>query len=556
MALNPFFLQGSPGEQRLIQNLINEQLQIYGVEVTYIPRKFVNKQSIIEEVQSSKFDDNFLIEAYVNTYEGYSGAGDIMTKFGVSLRDEITLTISKERFEDFIAPFLNDDDYELATRPREGDLIFFPLGTRLFEVKFVEHEQPFYQLGKNYVYQLQCELFEYEDEIIDTGVAEIDQEIEEDGFITTLNLVGTGVTATATAAISVNSGYVNSISLLNDGSGYTGTPTVSISTSRASGGTNASAVAITTERAGVFSIKEIILTNPGSGYTIAPSIRILGGGGSGAIATCGIITSGQGVISFNITQEGRGYTSNPAVTVAGPGIGTTALVTSIIDIGNTVLSSFRFTNPGSGYTVAPAVTIADPDIITGRGNFLYNDLVVGQSSNTEAVVRSWDADTKVLKVANVGIGSTVRGFIPGEELRVQTGIGLTGLKFHKTVFTAGFTTTGRNLSGLTTVFNVGSANTTKFNVGDDVGEIENVIGAGVTIHSIGSFGDVFMSERTLNAGFLQMQTISIGTTSFISYNIRQYDDRDIYDDFSSNDEFELEADEIIDFAETNPFGTY
>ena len=106
------------------------------------------------------------------------------------------------------------------------------------------------------------------------------------------------------------------------------------------------------------------------------------------------------------------------------------------------------------------------------------------------------------------------------------------------------------------MFNVGTAHTTKFNVGDDVGEIENVIGAGVTIHSIGSFGNVFMSERTLNAGFLQMQTISVGSTSFISYNIRQYDDRDIYDDYSNNDEFELEADEIIDFAETNPFGTY
>ena len=303
-------------------------------------------------------------------------------------------------------------------------------------------------------------------------------------------------------------------------------------------------------------IKEIILTNPGSGYTIAPSIRILGGGGSGAIATCGIITSGQGVISFNITQEGRGYTTNPAVTVAGPGIGTTAIVTSIIDVGNTVLSSFRFVNPGAGYTLAPAVTIADPDIITGRGNFSYNDLVVGQASNTEAVVRSWDADTKVLKVANVGIGSTVRGFIPGEELRVQTGIGLTGLKIHKTVFTAGFTTTGRNLSGLTTIFNVGTANTTKFNVGDDIEPIDNVIGIGVTVHSIGFNGNVFMSERTFNTGFLQMQTISVGTTSFISYNIRQYDDRDIYDDFSSNDEFELEADEIIDFAETNPFGTY
>ena len=78
-----FSLQGSPGEQRLIQNLINEQLQIYGVEVTYIPRKFVNKQSIIEEVQSSKFDDNFLIEAYVENYDGYAGAGDVLTKFGM-----------------------------------------------------------------------------------------------------------------------------------------------------------------------------------------------------------------------------------------------------------------------------------------------------------------------------------------------------------------------------------------------------------------------------------------------------------------------------------------
>src|SRR6056300_32956 len=152
MALNPFFLQGSYGEQRLVQELINEQLKIYGVEVTYIPRKFVRKQTIIEEIQSSTFDDNFLLEAYINNFDGYGGAGDIMTKFGVSIRDELSLTISKERFEDFIAVFLDDmddDEIEVATRPREGDLIYFPLGQRIFEVKFVEHEQPFYQLGKN-----------------------------------------------------------------------------------------------------------------------------------------------------------------------------------------------------------------------------------------------------------------------------------------------------------------------------------------------------------------------------------------------------------------------
>ena len=99
MALNPYFQQGSQGEQRLVQDLINEHLRIYGIEVTYIPRKFVNQATIIEEVTASKFDDNFSVEMYVNSYDGYSGAGDVLTKFGMSLRDEVELTVSKERFE-------------------------------------------------------------------------------------------------------------------------------------------------------------------------------------------------------------------------------------------------------------------------------------------------------------------------------------------------------------------------------------------------------------------------------------------------------------------------
>ena len=208
MALNPFFSQGTASEQRLVQDLINEHLQFHGVEVTYIPRKFVNRKTIIEEIQTSKFDDNFSIEAYVNTFEGYGGAGDIMTKFGVSIRDELILTLSKERFEDFVAPFMAalDDGTDTSimpasTRPREGDLVYFPLGQRLFEVKFVEHEDPFYQLGKNYVYQLKCELFEYEDEVIDTSIGAIDTQIQDEGYITTLNLIGIGRTATAEAFI-------------------------------------------------------------------------------------------------------------------------------------------------------------------------------------------------------------------------------------------------------------------------------------------------------------------------------------------------------------------
>ena len=261
MALNPFFLQGTASEQRLVQDLINEHLAMHGVEVTYIPRKYVNKKTIIEEVQTSKFDDNFAIEAYVNTFDGYGGAGDILTKFGVSIRDELILTLSKERFEDFIAPFMagqddgtDDSILPTPTRPREGDLVYFPLGQRLFEVKFVEHEDPFYQLGKNYVYQLKCELFEYEDEIIDTTIEAIDTQIEDVGFITQLQLIGVGRTATATAQISgsVPSGYVQEIFLDNDGSGYTSVPNIGFSSSPTGQiGDTATAVGFLTTRGNV-----------------------------------------------------------------------------------------------------------------------------------------------------------------------------------------------------------------------------------------------------------------------------------------------------------------
>ena len=554
MALNPFFLQGSPGDQRLIQNLINEQLQIYGVEVTYIPRKFVNRQSIIEEVQSSKFDDNFLLEAYVNTYEGYSGAGDVMTKFGVSLRDEVTLTISKERFEDFIAPFLDPDDYELGTRPREGDLIFFPLGSRLFEVKFVEHEKPFYQLGKNYVYELQCELFEYEDEIIDTSIDEIDQTIQDEGFITTLNLVGSGATASATAVLSpvlANRGYIRSITILNDGSGYTSTPTVFISTSRDGAGVNASAVAITTSVGGLNSVKELVLTNAGAGYTQAPDINIVGGGGSGAIATCTIETTQRGVISFNVINGGSGYTSSPAITVSGPGAGVTAIGESVVDIGNATLQSIRVKNPGIGYTTVPTVTVADPNIVTGRGNFEFNDIVVGMESFAEARVKEWDADTKVLKISNVGIGSTISGFNPGEEVRIHIGFNDDSTRNFKTLFVGDSTTAGtigvqtNRITGITT---------TGINVGAALSEVSGVIGAGVTVISVLP-SVVIMSRNSLNTTSTTLQ-VGAGTTAFVAYNVREYDKRDIYDEYSDNDEFETEADSIIDFAESNPFGTY
>ena len=470
MALNPYFLQGSQGEQRLVQNLINEHLKIYGVEVTYIPRKFVNKATIIEEVTASKFDDNFSVEMYVNSYDGYSGAGDVLSKFGMSLRDEVELTVSKERFEEFIAPFMNaSDDIELASRPREGDLVFFPLGARLFEIKFVEHEDPFYQLGKNYVYKLKCELFEYEDEIIDTSLDIIDTQVQEEGYIATLQLVGVGVTATAVA--SINTGYIREIFLNNDGSGFTGTPTVAISTSPSGqSGDNATAVAFTTERAGVRSVEKILLTNAGANYTTPPIITISGGGGTGAAATCSINTSSQGVVRFVITENGIGFGTVPTVTVSVPPAGIASDraigIASIGDAGNGFnrVNSIFVSNPGTAYTSAPTVTISDPETISGIGTYQFNEIVQGMRSGTQARVKNWDQDTGILSISNVGVGTTTLGFFAGEDIK--------------------------------------------------------------------------------------------GLTSGALFSVSIYDKDDSTDKYNEGDIFESEADAILDFTESNPFGNY
>ena len=427
MALNPHFLQGSRGEQRLIQSLVNEHLKIYGIDVTFIPRKFVNQSTIIEEVTASKFDDNFLIEAYVENYDGYAGAGDVLTKFGMSLRDEVTLVISKERFEEFIAPFMDSgDDFELSSRPREGDLVFFPLGQRLFEIKFVEHEEPFYQLGSNYVYKLKCELFEYEDEVIDTSIEAIDTQVEDVGYIADLQLVGIGITALATPVVAT--GVVREIFLNNDGSGFTGTPIIGFSTSPSGlSGSTATAVAITSTRANVTSIESILITNAGFGYTEAPTITISGGGGTGAAATCSINTASNGIVRFTITQTGVGYGTAPTVTIGVPAGATAAdRATGITSIGIDPSSGFNrvnsifITNAGAGYTGGETVTIADPETISGVGTYLFNEIVQGMRSGTQARVKSWDVDTGILQVGNIGIGTTTTSFFAGEDIKGLT----------------------------------------------------------------------------------------------------------------------------------------
>jgi len=405
--LNPFFLNGSKTEQSLIQDLVNEQLKMYGVEIFYLPRTYVTKNTVIKEVIQSQFNDAYPIEAYVDNYEGYGGQGTILSKFGIQNLDDLTLIISRERYENYIAPLIRDQpNIELTARPKEGDLIYFPLGDRIFEIKYVEHEQPFYQLNKNYVYQLRCELFRYEDEVLDTGIDEIDDDISQIGYIQTLTLIGSGVTASATASYCA-SGAVRKIYIKNMGGSYTSQPTIGISSAPSGGITAVGIASITTNYVNCNGqnggkIQAINLINAGCGYTVAPWVTIQGGGGVGAAATAGITTGSVGVVT--VTSGGSGYTSAPTVTFSSPGgSGTAAQGISTISSAG-IVTAIYITDSGVGYSTAPTITISGPvgSLSTiGIGTFAFNEIVTGQTSGVTARVKKWTTSTKKLEISIV-----------------------------------------------------------------------------------------------------------------------------------------------------------
>ena len=171
MPTNVYFDTGTTSEQRLYEDLIIEQLKMYGQDVYYLPRKLANKDTIFGEDPASSFNDSYIIEMYVNNTDGFMGEQEIIKKFGLELRDDIKFTVSKLRWETLIS---NNSDLQNTTRPNEGDLVYFPTTKAFFEIQFVEHEQPFYQQSALPVYNLSCTKWEYASERLDTGIATID----------------------------------------------------------------------------------------------------------------------------------------------------------------------------------------------------------------------------------------------------------------------------------------------------------------------------------------------------------------------------------------------
>ena len=417
MARNVFFTHGTRNEQFLQQNLVEEYIKMFGMDVLYIPRQMIAKDNVFNEEVVSQFDDSYIIEAYLENFDGFQGGGDLLTKFGIRQTDEITMVISQQRFSDLISQFLLlDEDIEVGERPQEGDLIYFPLSSNYFEIKFVEHEEPFYQLGKNYTYKLKAELFEYSDEGGEFFAG--DDEMIDTGYtVQYYYLVSPGQSASATPLLTgdaVSQAVVNT-----NGSRYNFTPTVTVT----GDGTGATAHA------------EMIVVNVGGSIPTTPAIfdptvkngkmvglKILNGGEGydvsrsyidfndpGTAGTKPVVVptfdSNGTLTKVEITNEGDGYDSVSQIVIDSGGSGYTTAAFDIESVPAGLSGNFQDGETVTSGTTAGTALLADWDKSEGwlklkspTVDFQIGELLVGNTSGASITIHSYDAmkttDTK------------------------------------------------------------------------------------------------------------------------------------------------------------------
>ena len=380
MARNTYFTNGTRNEQFLQQNLTEEFIKMFGMDILYCPREIMLTDGIFNEEVIGQFNDSYIIEAYMENFDGFQGGGDLLTKFGVAQTDEITMVVSAQRFTDLISQFLLlDKDYKAPERPQEGDLIYLPLTSNYFEIKFVEHEEPFYQLGKGYVYKLRAELFEYSDEQGD--VFDNDDEMVDYGYtVKHYYLTTNGITATGDAVIS--NGSLTNIFITENGTSYNETPTITITgdgqdaaasafmanITISGGSPTKSAVIRSTVKDG--QIRSVDIVDGGENYDEDRAVLNITEPDSGGVKATLVPTFTNGVLTaINILSGGSGYKS-----------------VKLIDI----------TNSGSGYTNATVAFTAAPSGLTGA--FQVPEQVTGGTTGATAQMVEWDAQEGFIKL--------------------------------------------------------------------------------------------------------------------------------------------------------------
>jgi len=301
LARSVYFSNGTSSEQYIYEDIICESISIYGQNFYYIPRVLVGKDEILGEDRLSQFKEAYGIEMYLESHDGFEGQGAFIQKFGLMMEQSATLTVARRRWEQLVG---QHGKTILPNRPCEGDLLFFPLTGGLFEIKFVKHQDPFYQLGRLYVYKLQVELFQYSSEKIDTGIKEID-------VFETLKSFDEEI---------IPNGTVTGFKITNKGAGYDTAPTVVI------GDEWEAEIELSLRQEVCFDGRKYIVSKAGTTGEEAP------------FHTSGVVENGTTMLQF------FGYCAE-ATAYLGTGVSAAEVVKVLVD------------NPGSGYTSPPTVTL-------------------------------------------------------------------------------------------------------------------------------------------------------------------------------------------------------
>ena len=312
MPQSNYFSHGTKNEQYFHEDLIVESLHIYGQNFFYIPRTLISKDEILGEDRLSKFKSAYQVEMYLENVDGFDGQGAFIQKFGLMMEQSATLVVARRRWQQLVGRF---GETIIPQRPCEGDLIYYPLTDSLFEIKFVNYQDPFYQIGKLYVYKLQVELFQYASERLETGVKEIDEFETLKSFDVTI----------------LDNGIVSSIEVINFGFSYSVAPTVVIGTSW---------VANTAVQVGDIicsSNRRYEVIESGVTGALVPTfssgVQIHGTTqlkyvGQRATATAQLGTGADvidKVTRITVTNSGSGYAYPPEITFIGDGVDTTAI---------------------------------------------------------------------------------------------------------------------------------------------------------------------------------------------------------------------------------------
>jgi len=404
---------GVATEQNLVQDLVDEQIKLFGSDVFYIPRIHLKDKSLGEIIQS-EFSQSYMIEMFLVNVEGFGAGAEFVSKFGLRITDEITFVVSRRRWEQSANPALN---LAVDGRPNEGDLIYFPMTEDLYEVKYVERENPFFQLGKQYFYQLTAEIYEQGADKFDTGIDEVDDVERQFSNITTLNVgLTTRQTSTGTLAVDTN-GVITTGTVTLAGTGYNTPPNITIG--NAQGGTGG----IITTSILDGGVTTLTVANGGSGYDPSNLPTITVDAPPEAIQ----FVNDEHVVIGGFTQQGGGRSwtsSNKVITVTALGAFDSIFATTTQKkyfywkfedkrisyvyqyngtTATTVQGYFYYDSVNSKYIIN-----AWEDTSTNGGQATVYDLM----SATIAEVADWNGVTNVLEVMN-----RTGNFLDGDMIR-------------------------------------------------------------------------------------------------------------------------------------------